>query len=183
MSHSIGVNQGKPLLVKTLLDSQFTYQDTTNVLVSKKDSNFRLLKKGYLFQKRSKKGPSPGSFEYFELICLHGGVLGGPISTEVITEPYIIKQILLSCFNEFANLNHDEEVSLSYMFENLKCIGVYEEICTKFTHEYFKFTLGDYKIHPKVAIVLQYDKCIKAKFNPNFDPFKGQIYYRHALNR
>ena len=58
------------------------------------------------------------------------------------------------------------------MFGMLINIGIYEEISTKFEHEYFRFEIGEYKIHPKMAIVFQYDRKIKAKFNKDFDPLK-----------
>ena len=168
MSHSIGISI-YPCLVKQLIDSQFVYKDTAEFQICMRDSHYKLLKNGYIFQKkvkRSTKEPVPGTIEIFELICMRGGTLGGSISTEKITEPYIIKQILISCFTEFSKLDQENEASLSLMFEKLKTIGIYEEISTIFEHEYFKFKMGNYQIHPKMAIVFQYERYVKKGFDP-----------------
>ena len=93
---------------------------------------------------------------------------------EVITDPPIIKQILLSCFHELGDLDLEfgRDLSLGYIFENLKCIGAYQKICANFTHEYLKFALAEYRMHPKVIVTSQNTKCIKAKLNPKFNPYQ-----------
>ena len=136
----MGINLDYPCLVKHLLDENFIYQGTTEVQVCMRDFNYELLKSGYIFQKtlkKSKKGPIPGIIEYFEIICIKGGTIGKTVSTERITDPHVMMQILKTCFPKFSEL----EANLNSMFDRLANIGIYDNVSTKFEHEVYEFEI------------------------------------------
>ena len=171
----MGINLNYPCLVKQLLDKNFVYQETTEVQVCMRDFNYELLRSGYIFQKklkRSKTRPIPEFAESLEIICIKG-TIGKTVSTERITEPPIIMQILKTCFPKFSEL----EVNINCMFDKLANIGIYDEVSTKFKHEVFEFEISKYHINPRFAIILQYENYGKAKFNKSFDPLKFNAKY------
>ena len=172
----MGINLNQPCLVKHLLDKKFVYQGTTEAQVCMRDYNYELLKSGYIFQKKVKKseiGPIPAIVEYFEVICIRGGIVGRTVSTERITEPHVIMQILKTCFPKFSEL----EDNLNCMFNKLANIGIYDEFSTKFEHEDFYFVTGKYQINRKFAMILQHENYLKAKDSKNFDPLKFNAKY------
>ena len=107
------------------------------------------------------------------IICIKGGTIGKTVSTERITDPHVMIQILKTCFPKFSEL----EANLNSMFDRLANIGIYDNVSTKFEHEVYEFEIGKYHVDPKFAIILQQENYLRAKFNKDFDPLKFNAKY------